>query len=61
MLRCSNPKCVSRTNKYKDAVLFTIKLTVCADRELAESPRFIDPKHFECVFCRSKAEENPDE
>ena len=54
MLRCSNPECESRK---EETPMFTINVVVFADSGVAELIHKIKPKHFECVYCQSQAEE----
>ena len=53
-LRCSNPECDSHED---DQHLFTLNVTVDADRCLAESLQRVEPQYFTCCFCGDKAED----
>jgi len=51
-LVCSNPKCESRED---DTPMFTINVTVCGGRDLAENLNKVEPEFFTCVYCHSEA------
>ena len=58
-LRCSDPKCTSRTEPDVDTPFFEINLTVDAERLLSESLRKIEAEHFTCNHCNAPAEDTP--
>lgn len=58
-LRCKNPECESRTGEV-DGAVFNLTTTFDQNRELTERMRRVAAEEFQCAFCWSEGEEDPE-